>query len=429
MKKNKLSLRRLFSNTKFLIAFSIVVAFVFWIVVALQYAPIVENTIEDVPVMIDLENSVPDKMGLQIFGQKDFKVDITVSGNRYIVGGDLLKADDFDVIAQTAYVSSAGNHMLQLKVTPKDPESSYEITGLSADYIEVYFDKFDEKDIPVEPRIITELQKLTDSDYLFNEKELIVNTKTVHIAGAKTEIDRIEKGYIDIKIENRLKESLSEDAQITLDNGTNDDVKYVTVNGAEMLKVPVTLPVYKIETLPSTVSFKNAPSDYVNNPPTVSVFPSSVKVAVLCNGGEDAENISVGTVDFNNLSPVNSSFSFEAADIENVKILDGTKGFSVRVNMDGFTSYQFDIDSSNIFFSNKQDNTGAAADVSSTGKITVVGKSEDIEKILAEDIIGTVDYDLSTIKGKSAELPMAVTIKNSNGCWVSGEYKVKVNIK
>ena len=429
MKKNKLSLRRLFSNTKFLIIFSIVVAFIFWIVVALQYAPIVENTIEDVPVKIDLENSVPDKMGLQIFGQKDFTVDITVSGNRYIVGGDLIKAEDFEVIAQTAYVNSAGNHMLQLKVTPKDPESSYEIVGLSTDIIEVFFDKFDEKDIPVEPRIVTELSKLTDSEYLFNEDELIVNTKTVHISGAKSEIDKIEKGFIDIKIENKLRETLSEDAEITLFSSTGDDVKFVTVNGAQTLKVPVTLPVYKIETLPTSVLYKNAPSDYVTNPLKASVQPSSVKVAVLQNGSEAEDTVFVGTVDFNVLSPSKNTFSFDSDRIENVKVLDGTKKFDVKVDFTGLSVYQYDIDPTNVFFNNKQDNVEAAADVSATGKITVVGKPEDMEKILGEDIIGTVDYDLSKIKGGSAVLPMTVSVKNSNSCWAAGEYKVKVNIK
>ena len=85
MKAKKLSLRQLFSNTKFLVVFSIVVAFIFWIVVALEYAPVVENEIKDIPVKIDMNNSVPDKLGLQIFGQSDYTINVTVRGNRYIV--------------------------------------------------------------------------------------------------------------------------------------------------------------------------------------------------------------------------------------------------------------------------------------------------------------------------------------------------------
>ena len=50
MKLKELSLRQLFSNTKFLVVFSILVAFIFWIVVALEYAPVIENEIKDIPV-------------------------------------------------------------------------------------------------------------------------------------------------------------------------------------------------------------------------------------------------------------------------------------------------------------------------------------------------------------------------------------------
>ena len=111
MKAKKLSLRQLFSNTKFLVVFSIVVAFIFWIVVALEYAPVVENEIKDIPVKIDMNNSVPDKLGLQIFGQSDYTINVTVRGNRYIVGGDLLTADDFEATAQTAYVDLSLIHI------------------------------------------------------------------------------------------------------------------------------------------------------------------------------------------------------------------------------------------------------------------------------------------------------------------------------
>ena len=65
MKTKRFTLRQLFSNTKFLVVFSIVVAFIFWIVVALEYAPVVENEIKDIPVKIDMNNSVPDKLSVK----------------------------------------------------------------------------------------------------------------------------------------------------------------------------------------------------------------------------------------------------------------------------------------------------------------------------------------------------------------------------
>ena len=428
MSKRKLSLRRLFSNTKFLIVFSIAVAFIFWIVVALQYAPIVENTIKDVPVQIELENSVPDKMGLQLFGKKDFTVDVTVSGSRYIVGGELLKADDFEVTAQTAYVNSAGNYMLQLKVTAKNPDSDFDIVSLSEDYIDVYFDKTEEKDITVKPRIITDLSKLTDNEYLFNEDEIIYSVNTVHLKGAKTEIDKISEGYLDIKIDEKLKETVSTEADISLDNGTDDDVRYVTVNGAESMSVPVTLPVYKIQTLPASVTFKNAPSDYVSNPLEYSCIPASVKVAVLQNGSE-YESVSVGTIDYSQITPVFNNFKFKADEIENVKILDGTKAFIVKVNTAGLTAVTLEPDATNIVFTNNAQGAEASVDLSKTGKITVVGRASQLAEITSEDIIGNVDAELSKLGKSASDVPVSFSLKKSSSCWIAGEYSANVTVK
>lgn len=428
MNKFRFSLRRLFSNTKFLIVFSVVVAFIFWIVVALQYAPIVENVIKNVPVQIDLENSVPDKMGLQIFGQKDFTVDISVSGSRYIVGGELLSPSDFEVTAQTAYVNSAGNHMLQLKVTAKDPESNFDIIGLSSDYIEVYFDTLSEKDISVTPRIITELNSLTDEGFLFDEDEIITNTEFVHISGAKTEIDSITDGYIDINIDTKLKETITQDSAVTFVNRLGESVKYITVNGSENYTMPVTLPVYKVETLPASVAFKNSPSNYLKEPLNYTCYPSSVKVAVLQNGSVN-DSLQVGTIDFNSIDLSSNLFSFDTDEIDDVKILDGTRTVKVRIDTSGLTKAEFEIDSGNIVFENKDDAMNVQADTSTTGKITVIGSREDILKLNINDIIGSVDYDLSKLSGKTAQVPMSVMLKNSNSCWVAGEYTVIAKIK
>ena len=317
MKLKKLSLRQLFSNTKFLVVFSILVAFIFWIVVALEYAPVIENEIKDIPVKIDMNNSVPDKLGLQIFGQSDYTINVTVRGNRYIVGGDLLTADDFEATAQTAYVDSAGKHSLVVKVTAKDANADYEIISKSTDYIEVYFDKYAEKEVEVTPRIISELDDYTADDYMFDKADIIYETKTVKVSGAQTEVNSITAAYANIHWQNQ---------------------KYVKINGESRLTVPVTLPVYKMQTSAVSVSFKNTPSDYINSPLLYSISPSRVRVAVLQNGSDTTNSLEIGTIDFANITPSNGSFTFLASNVKTAKFLDGTTSFNVEVNTDGLST-------------------------------------------------------------------------------------------
>lgn len=426
MKLKKLSLRKLFSNTKFLVVFSILVAFIFWIVVALEYAPVIENEIKDIPVKIDMNNSVPDKLGLQIFGQSDYTINVTVRGNRYIVGGDLLTADDFEATAQTAYVDSAGKHSLVVKVTAKDANADYEIISKSTDYIEVYFDKYAEKEVEVTPRIISELDDYTADDYMFDKADIIYETKTVKVSGAQTEVNSITAAYADIPIEKKLTQSETIDASVVLSNGSNLDSKYVKINGESSLTVPVTLPVYKMQTSAVSVSFKNTPSDYINSPLLYSISPSRVRVAVLQNGSDTTNSLEIGTIDFANITPSNGSFTFLASNVKTAKFLDGTTSFNVEVNTDGLSTKKLEPNINSIMITGGSGVSAGNVDLSSIGSVTVVGTQTALASVNANML--EVNINLTNIKLEEGEntVPVTVTLKNSKNCWVSGSYSAVI---
>lgn len=426
MKLKKLSLRQLFSNTKFLVVFSILVAFIFWIVVALEYAPVIENEIKDIPVKIDMNNSVPDKLGLQIFGQSDYTINVTVRGNRYIVGGDLLTADDFEATAQTAYVDSAGKHSLVVKVTAKDANADYEIISKSTDYIEVYFDKYAEKEVEVTPRIISELDDYTADDYMFDKADIIYETKTVKVSGAQTEVNSITAAYADIPIEKKLTQSETIDASVVLSNGSDLDSKYVKINGESRLTVPVTLPVYKMQTSAVSVSFKNTPSDYINSPLLYSISPSRVRVAVLQNGSDTTNSLEIGTIDFANITPSNGSFTFLASNVKTAKFLDGTTSFSVEVNTDGLSTKKLEPNINSIMITGGSGVSAGNVYLSSIGSVTVVGTQTALARVNANML--EVNINLTNIKLEEGEntVPVTVTLKNSKNCWVSGSYSAVI---
>ncbi len=422
MKAKKLSLRQLFSNTKFLVVFSIVVAFIFWIVVALEYAPVVENEIKDIPVKIDMNNSVPDKLGLQIFGQSDYTINVTVRGNRYIVGGDLLTADDFEATAQTAYVDSAGKHSLVVKVTAKDANADYEIVSKSADYIEVFFDKYAEKEVEVTPRIISELDDYTADDYMFDKADIIYDTKTVKVSGAQTEVNSITAAYADIPIEKKLTQSETIDASVVLSNGSDLDSKYVKINGESNLKIPVTLPVYKMQTSAVSVSFKNTPSDYINSPLVYSISPSRVRVAVLQNGSDTTNSLEIGSIDFTQITPSNGSFTFLASNVKTAKFLDGTSSFSVEVNTDGLSTKTLEPGINSIMITGGSGVSAGNVELDSIGQITVVGTQTALKSVNANMLEISINLTNTKLEEGENTVPVTVTLKNSKNCWVSGSY-------
>lgn len=426
MKIKKLSLRQLFSNTKFLVIFSIVVAFIFWEIVALEYAPVVENEIKDIPVKIDMNNSVPDKLGLQIFGQSDFTINVVVKGNRYVVGGDLLTADDFEATAQTAYVDSAGKHSLVVKVTAKNAEADYEIVSKSTDYIEVFFDKYAEKEVEVTPRIISDLDDYSADDYLFDKSDIIYETKTVKVSGAQTEVNSVTSAYIDIPIEKKLTQSETIDAKIVLSNGDDMNSNYVKINGASDLTVPVTLPVYKMQTTAVSVSFKNSPSDYIKTPLQYSVSPSRVRVAILQNGSDTTNSLEIGSIDFSQIGLSDNSFTFLASNIKNAKFLDGTTMFTVDVNTDGLTSKTLEPNINSIMISGGSGVSAGNVDLSSIGSVTVIGTQTALKSVTADMLEISIDLKNSKLEEGENTVPINVTLKNSMNCWVYGSYTATI---
>lgn len=429
MSKKVLNFRRLFSNTKFILAVSIVSAFVFWIVVAVEYAPVVENVIEGVPVQIDVENSVPSRLGLQTFTNGEYTVDITVKGNRYDIGGDLLSSDDFIVVAQTSYVDSSGNHSLAIKANVKDPNADYEIIGLSSEYIEVYFDRFEEKELELKPRIITELESLTEDGFMFDEQDIIMSEKTVKISGAKTEVDKIISAYADISVTEHLEENLTVDAPIRLSNGTSDTIKHVLINGNVSVSVPVTLPVYKIQTLPVSVSFINSPSGYLDNTLEYKCSPSTVKVAVMQNGSKNEDTLDVGIIDFHKISPNSNSFVFESSDIADVKILDGTKKFTVKVDTASIKSTKIKADPTNVVITGSTDNVSFDVVLEQSGEVIVCGEPASLSGVNSKNITGNIDLSNVIVDKTGTRVPVVYSVRSNGTGWVTGTYYALVKIK
>ena len=293
IKNKKFNLHALFSDNRFLLVISLIIAVVFWAAVCISFSPETEVVVENVPIKIDTENSVPEQYGLRMFGDNSYTVDITVSGSRYVVGGKLLSADDFKVTASTALVTSAGTHSLQVKVTKANESADFTIESISENFINVYFDAYAEKQANLVVNADTD--NVAPDGYIV-DSDLIMDTKTVLVGGPALEISQLDSVAANLNIDRELKESTAFNVPMVAVNKSGAALKFVTIDGEENATVTVTVPVYKVEELPVTVDFTNSPSKFVTDKPQYTCSPSSVKVAVLQNG-TGMESLKIGTVD------------------------------------------------------------------------------------------------------------------------------------
>lgn len=79
--KAKRTLDSLFQNDKIVLLFSFFIAIIIWLLVVITMGQQTTRIIKDVKVVID--DTVPSQFGLQVFGEDEFTVDITVKGKSF----------------------------------------------------------------------------------------------------------------------------------------------------------------------------------------------------------------------------------------------------------------------------------------------------------------------------------------------------------
>ena len=416
--KSKFNLNNLFNNDKFLLVFSLFAALVIWLLVVVNVSEPTTRVIKGVKVNID--STVPSQFGLEVFGEKEFTVDVTVKGKKYQISPAALSAEDIVITAQTNNVDSAGNRTLQLK--PEIPDGAdYTITTISQKNIDVYFDTAKTVQMVIEPQVIADDFPIVDEGFTCGNINL--SETSVTVTGPSTEINRIEKVVARLELEKSLSSNKSADAEIILLSDKNkSDFKYVTMS---IDKVILTIPVLQVKELETIVAFKNAPDSFIVNPLKYSINPGKDLFNISVDDYDKTVDYSIGTIDFRTLSPSNRVFTFLA---EDVAVAEGseTVEYVVSVDMSGIAQEYFTF-SKDKFIINNPDNKQYT--VSGLNKsVIVVGAEKDLESITDEDI--KVEIDLSEIdisQGQSITVPAVVTVDNA-GCWIYGTYFVDVSL-
>ena len=423
--KKKQKISDLFYDNRFLFIFSLIVAVGFWLVASVEFSTEVTKTISDVPVQIDY-GIIEENFGLRAFGQTKFNVDVSVSGKKYVVNADDIK-DDIVVKASTS-VSSPGTQKLKLEVTTKSERPAYEIVGIFENNVpvnefEVYFDYPKTKEFLVEPDITISETSVNDGyhlgDFVFQE------ANKVSVSGPESQVNSIEKVVATAVVNDVLTENTTVNAVLTpvTQNGMN--IGYTKFE-RQSEYIQITLPVYKISTLPTECGFVNIPADYINNFPfNVSVEPSTAKFGIPEKKLEGISGIEVTSIDFSELHSGVNTFTVYASDIPGVVVLDGTETFTVTVYVNNIESATVDVNDNVIFNNVPADKNAELVSLDFTS-LTLYGPKDSVEKITSDNITLVADLkDVDDVEQGEVTVPVSFS---TNDCWSYGTYYATVKI-
>lgn len=421
MKKSKFSLHNLFSDNRFVMVLSLAIAVVFWASVCIAFSPETEVVVENVPVEIELENSVPSQYGLRMFGENNHTIDITISGSKYLIGGRLITPEDFKVTASTSLVTSAGNHSLQLKVSKVYENANFTIENYSSSFINVYFDEYAEAQANIEVKV--EGEEITKGDYIADEN-YITDRKTVLVGGPALEISQLSKVIATVSVEDSIEKSTAFNASLTAVNKNGNELSFVTFDGEKNATMAVTVPVYKMVNVPVTVGFAGAPANYINNPLEFSCAPKTVGVAVLQNGTE-TDSLKVADINFTSLKPGTNTFRYNLSAVEGVKALSNEARFvTVKVTVPEQMQETFDILSNNISISNAPIDRSIDFTSSKVRGVTVFGSEQELAALNSDTIKARIDLTDVEVKDGRNKVSVPLYIKDSYGCWIYGTYEI-----
>lgn len=423
-KNTKYTLSSLLANNRFLLIASFIISFVLWVWVAIEQSPEVQRVINNVPVSIKYENSVPEKLGLQIFGKSDFTIDITVTGKKYIVSS--LKPEDFSVIANTNNADSSGKKILKINVKAKEENSDFYITSYSDSEIEVFFDRYKEVEIPINVNVETSLNSVVPENHIIGDA--VSSVDTLIVSGPTTIVNQIESLNANISIDDVLTQTTTKQASIVALSKENSVVDTTLVDFSDN-NVTVTLPVLKIVTLPTTVEFKNIPSYYANHPISYKVYPSSVKAAVPVDLVESTKAYVVDTIDFSDIYDKKNSYVINANESQSIEFLDDNiSSFTITIDASHMSSKTITVPKENISVKNNISTLNIDLDVDSGKTVTIVGPSDVLATVTGNDFYITVDTSEQNIESNAQTLKGKVTSPANKQCWAVGDCNIQVSV-
>lgn len=401
---------------------SVIFAIIIWFVVSIQLFPDISDHVDGITVIAE-PTSYMQRENLQI---TDFhqEISIQIRGKRYAIGN--LTQEDFLASLDLSGITSPGVHTVNVDVTKVEPNSEFEIVtdSLTAS---VNVERIISKEIALE---VNTNSLIVGESLQIQTDDISISSGTVSVSGEQSLVESIARAAIEPVFDGVLTENVRLSGSVVLydSNGTKietDELDYQKNN------YTVTIPVYRVKTLPLNVSV-TYPQNFNGNSIKYSIYPQEITIAAPADdlSFDNLERIDVGEIDltditmrdmygvrlpitlpegYKNLSNVGiAQVNFEDTDnYGRLELAVSTEKFTV---LNGDPAYDYEFVTSQI-------------------DVTAIGPSDIIKNLSSDDITGTIN-----MLGIPAELgvkniTVSIRVAGQNTtAWITGDYRMDIRI-
>lgn len=413
--KSKPSIGKLFYNDKFVMLFSILVAFVIWVSYSSTSQETTIFTITDIPVtMPELSND------MRVFSSSDITAEVKISGNAIVVAG-VTSSDIYITAADTSEITQPGTYRINLvpKKTGIKTDYRFEST-VSPSSVEVFVDRYAEKEFTLTDNV--KVSSVAEGSYA---STTMLSEQIVKVTGAESIINSIVQASAEYNFTDPLSKTASAEAVIVFYDASGNVVPTDYIN-SDKRTVTATVPILKIKTVSIIPTYINTPDSFTPDDSMITIEPSEIQIAVPDDADSVINYISTSEIDLTKVNAANNKHTVDlnipsgcrnlnqitTADV----IFDKTKLATKTISLTKFTVI------------NQAADRRATVSTKSVD-VTLIGSAEQISSITAANITAFVDMSSKNSTTGFLEMPLTISINSKFPfVWTYGTYQVDVNV-
>ena len=373
---------------------SLITSLILWVYVTSVESDTYTRTIRGIPVEFVGESLLHEKM-LSIRDVSANTVTIDITGPRRTISA--LSSDDITAQINVSNVSQAA--IASMQYTIKYPEgidsSSISISRKMPETVTFTVSNMVTKAIPV----IGSFNGSTAEGYTAEPVQF--EPSTITVSGADVLVNEIEYAYVAFG-SGEVDSTYTEEATFTLMNADKEVLDATNITCSQNTVI-AKLPILKVKEVPIGVELIMGAGATEENT-TVSVEPSSIRLAGDSNLINGLEKITLATID---LTSFESSYenTYTIVFDDTLINIDGITEAKVIVKIDGLSTKTFTVSSNN--FTTINETEGYEATINSKSiDVVLRGSDEDLSKVKAEHIRAVVDLaDFDVTEGSVLVVP------------------------
>lgn len=392
--------------------YSVIAAVIIWFIVAATIYQSTTAHIKNIPVNINIENTVAERNGLSIIDSDIPNVAVTIDGNRAVIGN--MQEKDVEAKVDLSSVTSPGIYELPVEIAGKN-NKDFSVVSIYPSTVKLNFVKIVTQEFDLQataPYATAAEGYITETPIAYPEK--------IKITGPEDTVNKITKCVIKCNYKNTAMiepyESTNENELIIYSGNVvleQNNLKFDKTNFS------VQIPVYQKKTVKLIPEFNNLPPNF---PKDLLKYTQDVEEIEIAAPNGSRDSITLGVIDISEID-IGTVKMFPITLPDGYKNLSGIDVVTVTFDDENLAKKSFDISKDDIIVTNASSNYDISV-VTSGFNVIFVGQKDVIEKLTIQDIVA--EADLSSIPEFPNNEYFNAGVKfyvTSNECvWAIGKY-------